>query len=230
MTDESDVGESLWRSKRVSLILVCLVIGFAVFVPGVGVVGAFLVAIAATFLGRKAGGFRELGMRSPESWPKLLGTTFLYGVVIQFLFAIVVEPLLGRLTGGEVDISAFDWMRGDFVGFLWMIAIGWIVGGLLEELTFRGFVLPRVHRLLGSGPGAIWVAILAGAVPFGLAHAYQGPAGMIGTGLVGFLLGIVYVRHVYNLWYPVFTHGFINTVAILLIYLDVDRGLSDLLF
>ncbi len=230
MSDEPEVGESLWRSNRVSLILVGLALGLAVFVPGVGVIGAFLVALAATFLGRKAGGFRALGMRSPESWPRLLGTTFSYGVVIQFGFAIVVEPVLGRLIGSEVDISAFDWMRGNLVGFLWMMGVGWIVGGLVEELTFRGFVVTRVHKLLGSGPVAIGVAILAGAVPFGLAHAYQGPAGMIAAGLIGFVLGVVYVRHEYNLWYPVFTHGFINTVAILLIYLDVDRGLSDLLF
>ncbi len=230
VSDEAEVEESPGPNKVVSLILVGLVAGFAVFVPGVGAIGAFLVAIVATFANRKAGGFRGLGMRSPGSWPKLLATTLVYGVVIQVAFTVVIEPALGKLTGSEVDISAFDSMRGNVVVSLMMLAVGWIVGGFLEELTFRGFVMTRVRGALGSGSWVVWVAILAGCVPFGLAHFYQGPAGMITTGLIGFLLGVVYVRHEYNLWYSVFTHGFVNTVAMVLIYLDVDRDLGGLLY
>ncbi len=210
--------------------LVCLALGVTVLVPGVGVIGAFLVALVAAVLGRKAGSFRDMGMRSPYSWPKLLGTTFLYGVVIQFAFALFIEPVLEKITGSTVDISGLDGIRGNFVNCLMMIAVGWIMGGFLEEFTFRGFVVTRVHKLLGSDPAAIWIAILVAAVPFGIAHMYQGPAGMIGTGLIGFLFGVIYVVHGYNLWYPVFAHGFINTVAMILIYLDVDGGLSGFLF
>ncbi len=230
MTEESDTRKSLWQSKTISLILVCSALGVAVLVPGVGVNGAFLIALVAAVLGRKAGSFREMGMRSPVSWPKLLGTTFLYGVVIQFAFAILIEPILEKITGSAVDISVLDGIRGNFVKCMTMIAVGWIMGGFLEEFTFRGFVVTRVHKLLGSGPAAIWIAILVAAVPFGIAHMYQGPAGMIGTGLIGFLFGVIFVVHGYNLWYPVFAHGFINTVAMILIYLDVDRGLSGFLF
>ncbi len=230
MTEESDVKSRVWQSKSISLMLVCLALGVTVLVPGVGVIGAFLVALVAAVLGRKAGSFRDMGMRSPDSWPKLLGTTFLYGVVIQFAFALFIEPVLEKITGSTVDISGLDGIRGNFVNCLMMIAVGWIMGGFLEEFTFRGFVVTRVHKLLGSGPAAIWIAILAAAVPFGIAHMYQGPAGMIGTGLIGFLFGVIYVVHGYNLWYPVFAHGFINTVAMILIYLDVDRGLSGFLF
>ena len=210
--------------------LVCLALGVTVLVPGVGVIGAFLVALVAAVLGRKAGSFRDMGMRSPDSWPKLLGTTFLYGVVIQFAFALFIEPVLEKITGSTVDISVLDGIRGNFVNCLMMIAVGWVMGGFFEEFTFRGFVVTRVHKLLGSGPAAIWIAILVAAVPFGIAHMYQGPAGMIGTGLIGFLFGVIYVVHGYNLWYPVFAHGFINTVAMILIYLDVDGGLSGFLF
>ena len=230
MTEESDTRKSLWHSKPISLILVCLVLGVTVLVPGAGVIGAFLIVLVAAVLGRKAGSFREMGMRSPDSWPKLLGTTLLYGVVIQFAFAILIEPILEKITGSAVDISVLDGIRGNFVECLAWIAIGWSMGGFLEEFTFRGFVVTRVHKLLGSGPAAIWIAILVAAVPFGIAHMYQGPAGMIGTGLIGFLFGVIYLVHDYNLWYPVFAHGFINTVAMILIYLDADRRLSGFLF
>ena len=228
MAEESDTRKRLWQSKIISLILVCLALSVTVLVPGAGVIGAFLIALVAAVLGRKAGSFREMGMRSPVSWPKLLGTTFLYGVVIQLAFAILIEPILEKITGSAVDISGFDGIRGNFVQCLAWIAIGWSMGGFREEFTFRGFVLTHVRKLLGSGSAAIWIAILVAAVPFGIAHMYQGPAGMMGTGLIGFLFGVIYVVHGYNLWYPVFAHGFINTVAIILIYLDVDRGLSFL--
>jgi len=128
-----------------------------------------------------------------------------------------------------VDVSAFDAVRGSFANFLILLAIGWIVGGFLEEFSFRGFVVGRVRWLLGSGTAATWVAVLVAAIPFGLAHAYQGVTGMITTGLTGFLLGTVFVLHRFNLWYAIFTHGFTNTVGILAIYLDADRWLGSLL-
>ena len=53
---------------------------------------------------------------------------------------------------------------------------------------------------------------------------------MIATGMIGFLLGAVYVFHRFNLWYAMFTHGFINTVGIIAIYLDIDQEMSHWLF
>ena len=129
-----------------------------------------------------------------------------------------------------MDISAFDGIRGNLVPFLILLGIGWGIGGFLEEFTFRGFVVGRVRWLLGSGAAATWFAVLVAAIPFGLAHAYQGISGMITTGLTGFLLGAIYVLHRFNLWYAIFTHGFINTVGITAIYLDVDKSLGQILF
>ena len=68
------------------------------------------------------------------------------------------------------------------------------------------------------------------AIPFGLAHAYQGATGMIVTGVAGFACGAIYVLHRFNLWYAIFTHGFTNTFGITAIYLNLDRQISSLLF
>ncbi|MDH3435213.1 MAG: CPBP family glutamic-type intramembrane protease, partial [Gammaproteobacteria bacterium] len=110
------------------------------------------------------------------------------------------------------------------------LAIGWGVGGFLEELTFRGFVVGRLRWLLGSGSAATWAAVVVAAVTFGVAHAYQGVSGMIATGLTGLIVGALYVLHRFNVWYVIFTHGFINTAGILAIYLDIDRPLARVLF
>jgi len=113
VTEEFDAKSGIWQNKSISLILVVLVLGVTVLVPGVGVIGAFLVALGAALLGRKVGSFREMGMRAPDSWPKLLGTTFVYGVVIQFAFSILIEPILEKITGSAVDISVLDGIRGN---------------------------------------------------------------------------------------------------------------------
>lgn len=230
MTEELKTAKNLWSSKSLSLVVVILALGVTVLVPGVGVIAAFVIVLVSAILGRKAGSFRDMGMCAPDSWPKLIGTTFAYGLVIQLVFTVFLEPLLARLTGSAVDISVLDPMRGNFVSSLAMIAVGWAVGGFLEEFTFRGFVVTRVRELLGDGPAAAWLAVLAAAIPFGIAHMYQGPSGMIVTGLAGFLLGAIFVYHRFNLWYPVFAHGFINTIAMTMIYLDIDHRLSEVLF
>jgi hypothetical protein len=230
MSHTIDEGSRLWHGKASLTVLVLLALGLPIAYPDLGVLGSFVVAIVVVLIARKQGSFRDMGFRRPDSWPKLLGTTLMYGIVIQLAFTIVIEPGLSRVTGDPVDISVFDAVRGDFVNFLLMMALGWVVGGFLEEFTFRGFIIGRVRWLLGSGAAATWVAVLAAAVPFGIAHIYQGVTGMIATGLIGFVLGAVYVYHRFNLWYAMFTHGFINTVGIVALYLDIDREMSSWLF
>ncbi len=228
--DESVRVSRIWHGKPTLIFLVLLALGLPIAYRELGVLGSFAIAIVVVLLARKGGSFRDMGFQSPDSWAKLLGTTLLYGFVIQMTFMIVIEPVLSRLTGDPVDISVFDGVRGDFVNFLLMMALGWVGGGFLEEFTFRGFIVGRVRWLLGSGTAATWVGVLAAALPFGIAHSYQGVTGMIATGMIGFVLGAVYVYHRFNLWYAIFTHGFINTVGIVALYLDFDQEIGHWLF
>ena len=231
MSDTEPVSVSrLWHGKPSLIVLVLLALGLPIVDPQLGVLGSFAIAIVTALIARKHGSFRDLGFRRPASWAKLLGTTMMYGFVIQMTFMTVIEPGLTRLTGNPVDISAFNAVRGNFVMFLLLMAVGWVVGGFFEEFTFRGFIVGRVRWLLGSDTVAAWAAVLAAAIPFGVAHFYQGITGMIATGMIGFLLGAVYVFHRFNLWYAMFTHGFINTVGIIAIYLDIDQEMSHWLF
>src|SRR5690349_12495847 len=55
-----------------------------------------------------------------------------------------------------------------------------ITAGVCEELLFRGYLLWVLTHL-----APFWVAAAAQAVLFGVAHAYQGPRGMLLTGLAG---------------------------------------------
>jgi len=58
-----------------------------------------------------------------------------------------------------------------------------ITAGICEELVFRGFGIAYLRWLWPASPQWAVIAITAGA--FGWVHLYQGPRGVILTGLVG---------------------------------------------
>jgi hypothetical protein len=62
-------------------------------------------------------------------------------------------------------------------------------------------------------------------VGFGLAHAYQGLTGILDEGLVGLLLGLVYLGAKRNLAVPIIAHGIGDSIDFLLIFLGKYPGM-----
>jgi membrane protease YdiL (CAAX protease family) len=60
-----------------------------------------------------------------------------------------------------------------------------VTAGICEEFLYRGFGFAALTRV-GS---PIWLSLLGISILFGLAHLYQGKGGVIGTGILGLLLG-----------------------------------------
>lgn len=207
-----------------------LLLVVAATLPSLGVVIGFVFVLTAMLVGARRGAPAALGFHRPESWARTIGVGAAFGVVVQAAFTIVVDPLLERMTGTPVDVSSLDGMRGNVTAFLAMLGVGWVIGGVLEEMLFRGYLLRRLMGIFGSGPLAVGLAMSLPAVAFGMAHRYQDTAGMLSTGLIGLLLGALFVWGRYNLWLPIVAHGVLNTVGVTLIYLDLDRDLNRLLF
>ena len=61
-----------------------------------------------------------------------------------------------------------------------------ITAGVCEEFVYRGFVLAAFSR--ASLP--VWLGVVLSSILFGLAHAYQGRAGIVSTGLFGVALAL----------------------------------------
>lgn len=72
----------------------------------------------------------------------------------------------------------------------WFAAVA-VTAGICEELVFRGFLTYYLAALV-SGADALLVVVLAAGI-FGVAHAYQGVAGVATTSVMGFVLGLVYL-------------------------------------
>jgi membrane protease YdiL (CAAX protease family) len=61
--------------------------------------------------------------------------------------------------------------------------------GICEEFLYRGYAL----TVLGALTGSVFAGAVLSSIAFGLGHAYQGRAGMVGTAVTGLLYAIVFI-------------------------------------
>jgi membrane protease YdiL (CAAX protease family) len=191
-----------------------------------------LAALAYVFLAAWSSGVgtaRYLSLSSPRPWARTLLLGLLLAVAIHFPVEIVFTPLVEWLTGSSVDVSVFDFLRGSIAALLVFVPFVWVAAAFAEEVIFRGYLLKQTATQFGDTTIAWWVALAASSTVFGLAHLYQGITGVLLTGSVGFLIGFIFLRNRENLWLPIFIHGFLDTIGLTAIYLDIDRKLNDLL-
>jgi membrane protease YdiL (CAAX protease family) len=90
------------------------------------------------------------------------------------------------------------------------------VGGVIEEVIFRGLVLRMVEGVLvASLTSPIATLIAIGVAAFGttLFHFYQGPRAMLIISQLSILFGVLFVISGYNLWTVMICHGLYDTVA-----------------
>jgi membrane protease YdiL (CAAX protease family) len=163
--------------------------------------------------------WRDIGLRRPERWLPIIGLALLIGIGYQALDTVLISPLLQRLTGQSIDLSLFTGLKGDLLALLVFIITSWTEAAFIEEMFFRGYLFNRLMDVAGRERLGITIALLANAIIFGFAHAYQGLTGVLDTSLAGLLLGLLYLRSRRNLWLPILAHGILDTVGFLLIYL-----------
>ena len=94
---------------------------------------------------------------------------------------------------------------------------GWaalsVTAGVTEEVTYRGLVVLTLALLLPDADPRLVVALAA--VVFGLAHAYQGPVGMVATALAGAVFAGMYLG-TGSLVVPMLLHVLVDLRALLL--------------
>jgi uncharacterized protein len=219
------LNEQLLSLLLILIVSIVLIITGLKKQPGIGIVFS-LVAIILAYLLRKES-LLALGFNLPANWLSTILLGLALGLAIQLLSVALIEPWSERLTHTMHDHSVVENVKGNWKAFIqWMLAV-WIIVAILEEGIYRGFLMTETAKVLGTGTWALLVNILFSSVVFGLSHGYQGRSGMLSTGIVGILLGSIFVLSSFNLWIVIFTHGFIDTIGIGLIAIGGDRWIRD---
>jgi CAAX protease family protein len=187
----------------------------------------FLLLIAWASLRLRGLSWRDVGLRIPANWPRLLAIGVAWGVGMWLLEFYVTMPALDRLLGYGPDLSTFDEVAGNAKVLAIVLAANWILAAFGEEMVWRGYALPRIAEFCGSGMPAWVLALVLVNVAFGLAHLYQGWNGVIEAIVGGVLLGVLYLVTGRNLIAPIVAHGLGNSLDFVLMYLGLYPGVGN---
>lgn len=180
-----------------------------------GPASTFSAMVVGTILLRRRGlGWKDLGLRWPESWLKTAGLTLL----TMFLFIVAVkcmELVAGYFFESVGASGRFDHVEGNLAAYIGIMFLTWTHASFFEELLFRAFVISRASHFLGGGLKADLIAVVFSSIFFGYRHYYyQGIYGALITGAAGFAFGMLY------LWFGrknilplIFAHGIFNSLS-----------------
>jgi membrane protease YdiL (CAAX protease family) len=217
------------RPRAVRLAGIVLVPTAAFYVPFVSPYSTVLIgaALAILMVWIKPGSpIRELGLGQPRRIGRaiVLGTTVGIGLVV--LSRLLLTPVLEHLTGTHRDLSSFDYLRGNGRALLTLLPLVWVSAGICEEVVYRGYLITQGAALLGNSRLARLAAVLLAAILFALAHGHQGLSGMLLTGTLGVLFGLLFLQQRENLWVNMVAHIVGDTATLAAITLGWDRWLE----
>ena len=119
-------------------------------------------------------------------------------IIAVTLFALIVAYSIGLLRKVQRSAETADLIIRATREFSFAMPhtrrdLRWFYGlsataGITEELLYRGFLLAYLSVFF-----PIWLAVLLSAVIFGVAHAYQGPKGVLQVTFLGAAFAIMYV-------------------------------------
>ncbi len=175
--------------------------------------GSFGVAALVPFQWSAAG----LGLGPPPSLPLALGLAVAW-LGFMYAYSPLADRLATRWFPKPPTLGAFRGLQESRAKLVLGIVVGWVLGGFLEELLFRGIVLGWTESALAGRvpwPVAKALAVCLAAAGAGLCHAYQGRRAMVIVTQLSVLFGVLFLLSGNNLWPVVLCHGLYDTIAFL---------------
>lgn len=168
--------------------------------------------------------WRDVGLVNKLGWRRTIVAGVAAGLLIEGIELFVSQPLLIRLTGKQPDLSDFTSIHGHIKMLALGLLLTWTLAAFGEEMVWRGYLMNRVAGLGKFAPWAWGVSLFAVNVVFGFAHSNQGVTGIIDEGLMGVLLGVIYLKSGCNLLVPIVAHGVQDSVDVVLLYFGIYPG------
>lgn len=162
--------------------------------------------------------FASLGFsfKQIEIKPLLIGTVT--AVLLFSFLSLVFFPLLDKIINiPSPDLGDIARIRGNPGFFIFILTMGWLVGGFYEEIVFHGFIFTRLEILI-PGKYTLVIAFLLCNAIFALYHLQLGSHGVINAFVAGCVYHALMLRYKRNMWYAIFCHAVFDTIALTYIY------------
>jgi uncharacterized protein len=169
--------------------------------------------------------WHDVGLSRFRNWKTTFGLGIAAGLALEGLELFVTQPFLVRVLKKQPNLEDFRALTGNLKQTLMFIALAWILAAFGEEMVYRGYLMNRVADLFNRTRAAWIISLFVVHGAFGLAHAYQGWTGIIDEGLMGLLLGIIYLRTGRNLSVPIIAHGVSDSIDMVLMFLGKYPGM-----
>lgn len=150
--------------------------------------------------------------------------SLLIGIIVSILIYIFMRniffPFLELfVTFQESDFSLYDDLRQKGTAhYLFILILGWIVGGLYESIVFHAFTFSQLEKIIG-GKHKTLVSFIITSLIFGAYHYQLGAGDMINAFVIGIIYLGMFLFYKRNLWYTIFCHAAYNSIAITLLHL-----------
>lgn len=143
----------------------------------------------------------------------------LVALVVLRLISYFINPLIEEMVGETRNLERFADIEGSLSSLIVLLFTSWTLAAFGEEFIYRIVLMRSLSYIFGDTRKAqIWALILQ-SIMFGLIHAYQGPVGIIGSTISGFVFGTVVILSGWSIWPSALAHGTNNTIGIISLYL-----------
>lgn len=176
-----------------------------------------ITVLAAIVLRRLGAPVQRLGFHAAPGPLKVLVLAAI-GVALIQIIGLVIEPLFEQLLGGTRNLARFEGLAASPGELLKLMALNWTFAAFGEELAFRILLMRGVAFALGDSRRAFGIALVFQAIVFGLVHAYQGPAGILGTTINALVFGGLVLAARGSIWPAAIAHGASNSIGIMALY------------
>ncbi len=140
----------------------------------------------------------------------------LIGVIIAVLSVAIVYFLVIPIAGEDDPTISFVKNLVHSGPLINIILAGVLIGGIAEELFFRGHLIESFRRAFPYGRWSLVAAIIISALLFGLGHRHQGTLGMVFSGVHSVVWAALFINR-RSLIAPMVGHGLYDTLMTLCI-------------
>ncbi len=115
------------------------------------------------------------------------------------------------------EVEFYKQIKGNTPFYLFLLIMGWLVGGFYEEIVFHGFIFTQLEKILPQKK-TLFTSFLLTNLIFSLYHFQLGYEGGINAFLAGSIYHALTLWYNRNLWYGIFCHAIFDSIALTQLY------------